>query len=304
MRDALKALAVFDPLGAGRPRGRAGSRSYLVLDVFTRTPLEGNALALVRDGRGLSTEEMQRIARELNLSETVFALPADGGGADARVRIFTPFSELPFAGHPVLGSAIALGAALSSTHVTLLTGAGEVPVELAPAADLVGEGRMRQPLPSWAPFERERELLAALGVERSQLPVEVYVNGPRHVYVMLESEDAVAALAPDLRALGALGEALFSCFAAAGARFKTRMFAPAVGVAEDPATGSAAGPLAVHACRHGLVPFGEEITISQGAEIGRPSLLRARAIGSADALEAVEVAGEAVIVADAALAPG
>jgi trans-2,3-dihydro-3-hydroxyanthranilate isomerase len=156
---------------------------------------------------------------------------------------------------------------------------------------------MRQPIPTWQPFEREPELLAALGVARSALPVDAYVNGPRHVYVALESEDAVAALSPDLRALGALGELGVSCVAGSGARWKSRMFAPGLGVAEDPATGSAAGPLAVHLARHARIAFGDEIEIRQGVEIGRPSLLRARAVGSAREIERVEVGGAAVIVA-------
>ena len=156
---------------------------------------------------------------------------------------------------------------------------------------------MSQPIPSWQPYEREAELLAALDVEGSGLPVEVYVNGPRHVYVELADEPAVAALAPDLHALGALGELGVSCFAGAGDSWKTRMFAPGLGVSEDPATGSAAGPLAVHLARHGRIEFGQEIAIRQGIEAGRPSLLQARAVGSADALERVEVGGSAVIVA-------
>jgi trans-2,3-dihydro-3-hydroxyanthranilate isomerase len=117
------------------------------------------------------------------------------------------------------------------------------------------------------------------------------------VYVVLDGEHAVAALSPDLRALGALGELNVSCAAGSGGSWKSRMFAPALGVPEDPATGSAAGPLAVHLARHGRIAFGQEIEIRQGAEIGRPSLLRARAVGSADAIERVEVGGSAVIVA-------
>ena len=140
-------------------------------------------------------------------------------------------------------------------------------------------------------------MLEALGIESSGLPVEVYCNGPSHVYVELSSPEAVAKLDPDITALGKLGELGFSCFAGARGRYKTRMFAPGLGVAEDPATGSAAGPLVVHLARHGRVGFGEEIEIEQGAEILRPSLLRARASGTAERLERVEVGGSAVIVA-------
>jgi trans-2,3-dihydro-3-hydroxyanthranilate isomerase len=156
---------------------------------------------------------------------------------------------------------------------------------------------MRQPIPTWGPYEHEAELLAALGVERSGLPVEAYVNGPTHLSVELADEDALVALAPDMRALNALGEIGVSCFAGSGGRWKTRVFAPGLGVAEDPATGSAAGPLAVHLARHGRIGFGEEIEIRQGAEVGRPSLLLARTVGSEDSIERVEVGGSAVIVA-------
>jgi len=158
-------------------------------------------------------------------------------------------------------------------------------------------GRMQQPIPTWRPYEREAELLAALGVRRSRLPVIAYKNGPLHVYVELESEAEVAALRPDLTALAGLAEVGANCFAGSGKRWKTRMFAPAHGVAEDPATGSAAGPLALHLARHGRIAFGDEIEIRQGVEIQRPSLLRARVMGSADRVERIEVAGAAVIVA-------
>jgi trans-2,3-dihydro-3-hydroxyanthranilate isomerase len=273
-----------------------GALAYVLLDVFTDTPLEGNQLAVFCDGRSLESGEMQRLAREMNLSETVFILPAEGEG-DARIRIFTPLAELPFAGHPTLGTAFAVGAALGRDSVVLETGVGPVPVEIRREGERVAFGRMRQAIPSWAPFEREPELLAALGIERSGLPVEAYENGPLHVYIELESEAAVAALRPDMGALAALGEIGANCFAGSGARWKTRMFAPADGVPEDPATGSAAGPLAVHLCRHGRVAFGEEIEIRQGEELGRPSILHARADGSAGRVERVEVAGAAVVVA-------
>jgi trans-2,3-dihydro-3-hydroxyanthranilate isomerase len=126
--------------------------------------------------------------------------------------------------------------------------------------------------------------------------VEAYANGPLHVYVELQDEGAVAELRPDMRALAGL-EACANCFAGRGKSWKTRMFAPAHGVSEDPATGSAAGPLAVHLARHGRIAFGEEIEIRQGVEIGRPSVLHARAAGSRERVERVEVGGSAVIVA-------
>jgi trans-2,3-dihydro-3-hydroxyanthranilate isomerase len=269
---------------------------YVVVDVFTDTPLEGNPAAVVTDARDIPAGRMQRIAREFNLSETVFVLPAENGG-DARVRIFTPSAELPFAGHPVLGTAVVLGEAADTQAITLETGAGAVPVELVRQNGRIVSGRMRQPVPVWEPYDMAGELLAALGLEPSGLPVEAYRNGPRHVYVELRSEQAVASLQPDMGALAKLPGIGVGCFAGAGSRWKSRNFAPALGVPEDPATGSAAGPLAVHLARHGKIPFGQEIEISQGAEIGRPSRLYARAAGTADRVDSVEVAGAAVIVA-------
>jgi trans-2,3-dihydro-3-hydroxyanthranilate isomerase len=247
------------------------------------------------DARGLGEDVMQRAARELNLSETVFFVPSDDA-ADIRVRIFTPLDELTFAGHPVLGSAFVLGETLGAAAVTLETGAGLVPVELKRNRGRITFGRMEQPVPVPEPYEEAGELLAALGVPRSGLPVEAYRNGPRHVYVELASEADVAGLWPDQRALAHLPIAV-STFAGRGPAWKTRMFAPFHGVPEDPATGSAAGPLAVHLARHGRISFGDEIEIRQGEEIGRPSRLYARAEGSADTVERVLVGGSAVIVA-------
>src|SRR5439155_22604083 len=136
-----------------------------------------------------------------------------------------------------------------------------------------------------------------LGVVRSELHSVVYDNSLPHAYVCLSSPEAVAALEPDMTWLAKLPVALgINCFAGSGRHWKTRMFAPAGGVPEDPATGSAAGPLAVHLARHGRIVFAEEIEIRQGAEVGRPSVLYARADGSAERIERVEVGGSAVIV--------
>jgi trans-2,3-dihydro-3-hydroxyanthranilate isomerase len=267
------------------------TREYVIADVFTDTPLEGNALAVFTDARGLDDSAMARIARETNLSETVFVLPPRERG-DAWIRIFTPGAELPFAGHPVLGTAFVLAGERDA--VALETGRGVIDVTLERAGGTVVFGRMDQPIPAIAPFERTEELLRALGVRASLLPVQSHVNGPHNVLVTLEDEAAVAALAPDMGALAALGALNVSCFAGAGERWKTRMFAPGIGVAEDPATGSAAGPIALHLARHGEIAYGEQIEITQGVEIGRPSRLYARVERSPDR---IEVGGAAVIVA-------
>jgi trans-2,3-dihydro-3-hydroxyanthranilate isomerase len=270
---------------------------YVVADVFTDTPLQGNQVAVFTDAHEIPEEQLQPIAREMNFSETVFVYKPEGEG-HARIRIFTPAMELPFAGHPILGTAFVLAGPLQLQSIRLETGSGVVPVRLERDELRLVFGRMEQPIPTVEAYESEEELLAALGVERSELPVELYDNGARHVYVSLGSEAAVAALRPDLSRLAELPGALgVNCFAGEGTRWKTRMFAPAGGVPEDPATGSAAGPLALHLARHGRIAFGDEIEISQGAEIGRPSTLFARVDGSAEAVERVEVGGSAVTVA-------
>jgi trans-2,3-dihydro-3-hydroxyanthranilate isomerase len=275
-------------------------RRYVIADVFTDTPLEGNPVAVFTDASGLSSEVMQRAARELNLSETVFVLRSEQ--AHLRVRIFTPAVELPFAGHPILGTAFVVGRAMGSPVVRLETGLGVVPVTLTRGeggADPV-YGEMEQPIPVFEAFEAEDALVAALGVGHDReglLPIQAYRNGPAHVYVELPDYAAVAALRPDIGALERLGVYGINCFAGSGERWKTRMFGPALGVAEDPATGSAAGPLAVHLARHGRIDYGSEIEIVQGVEIGRRSVLHARVDGAPDAIERVVVGGSAVIVA-------
>lgn len=257
---------------------------YYVLDVFTDTPLEGNQLGLFPEAESISPEQMQRIARELNVAETIFLLPAEQGGT-ARVRIFTPGTELPFAGHPVLGAAVFLGRARGLDQVSLETQRGLTPLELDGDS-----GWMVQPPFPHVPYDRVDELLAALGVEESLLPVETYENGPRHTFIRLPE---VASLKPNLTALNEHERVGAFCFAGEGTQWNARWFGPAIGIAEDPATGSAAGPLAVHLCRHGVVPWGTEIEIRQGVEMGRPSTLHARAHSE----DKAEVGGSAVVVA-------
>jgi trans-2,3-dihydro-3-hydroxyanthranilate isomerase len=272
------------------------SLRYVVVDVFTDRALSGNPLAVFTDARGLDSGAMQALALEIGFSETVFVLPAEGEGT-ARVRIFTPASELPFAGHPILGAAWVLAVPLQRAVVELEVGQRVVPVTIErDESGALVFGRMVQPVPTVEAYAGAEALLAALGVSASLLPVERYDNGPLHTFVVLESREAVAALDPDLVALRRLGVNP-SCVAGEGASWKSRMFAPALGVPEDPATGSAAGPLACHLCRHGLVEWGTEIEISQGDEIGRPSTLYARAEGGAEGIERVEVGGSAVVVA-------
>lgn len=267
---------------------------YVVVDAFARKPLEGNPVAVFFDADDLTTDLMQRIAKEMNLSEVTFVLSAQQG-ADARIRIFTPVNELPFAGHPLLGTAVALGEVLKKDSLRLETAMGVIPFEFydddPPAV------RMHQPVPTWQPYEHAEELLAALGIDSSTVPVEIYRNGPRHVFVGLPSVAALSALDPDHRALARFPDMAANCFAGSGTHWRTRMFSPAYGVVEDAATGSAAGPLAVHLARHGLAAYGQELEILQGADMGRPSYMFSIAHGSGEHVHEIRVGGHGVVVA-------
>jgi trans-2,3-dihydro-3-hydroxyanthranilate isomerase len=274
----------------------AGTFRFVVADVFTDVPLAGNQLAVFTDARAIPEETLQPLAKEIGFAETVFVYPPAQGG-HARIRIFTPATELPFAGHPTLGTAFILAGPLQLVEIALETGVGVIPVRLEREGARITFGWMTQRVPTVEPLDQPGRLLTALGVDESRLPIEVYDNGVQYAYVALASEDDVAAVEPDMAALKNLGVFGVSPFAGAGSRWKTRMFAPADGIPEDPATGSAAGPLACHLARHGLIAFGEEIEISQGAEIGRPSTLYARVDGSLERIERVDVGGSAVIVA-------
>ncbi len=275
---------------------------YVVADVFTDTPLTGNQLAVFTDAREIPESQLGPLAREMAFSESVFVYPPEGDG-HVRIRIFTPANEVPFAGHPVLGSAFVLAGPLQLGEILIETGVGTVAVALERERDRLVFGRMSQPTPTVEPFPAAVRLLHVLGVERSELPVEIYDNGMPQVFVALADEEAVARVTPDMGALAQLQHEEMAtiggvnCFAGSGRRWKTRMFSPADGVAEDPATGSAAGSLACHLARHGLIAFGDEVEISQGVELARPSTLYARVEGSAERIERVEVGGSAVVVA-------
>jgi trans-2,3-dihydro-3-hydroxyanthranilate isomerase len=264
---------------------------YVVCDVFTAEPLTGNQLAVFTDAREIPERRLQQLAREMNFSETVFVYPPEGEG-HVKLRIFTPTAEVPFAGHPCLGTAFVMATPLQLVDIVLETGSGLVPVRLEREGARIVFGRMSQPQPTIEEFDAAEELQETLGA-RSALPVELYDNGLRHVLVMLESAAEVAALAPSSQELAEYGPLAISCFAHEGPHWKTRMFAPGLGVPEDPATGSAAGPLALHLARHGRIAYGDEIEIVQGVEIARPSYLFARVEESGE----IEVGGSAVVVA-------
>jgi len=267
---------------------------YVIADVFTDTPLAGNQLAVFTDARDLDTQTMQALALEVGFSESVFVFSPESGG-HVKIRIFTPYFELPFAGHPTLGTAFVLGTPLQLEVITLETGSGNVSVALErDQSGRIAFGRMEQPVPTIEPFAASEALFEALGVAGSELPVELYDNGATHLFVALGSEKEVVALKPDIVAVADLGATGVSCFAGSGDLWKTRMFWRG---GEDAATGSAAGPLACHLARHGRIAWGEEITISQGVEIGRPSTLYARAEGGGGLIDRIEVGGQAVTVA-------
>lgn len=269
---------------------------YVVADVFTDTALEGNPVAVFLKADDIPAERMQRIAREMNLSETVFVLRPERDG-DVRVRIFTPVNELPFAGHPTMGTAFVLGELIAGEKIGMETQMGTIPFEFDRIDGKVHWARMRQPVPEWQPYPQADHLLEALGLKSSTLPVEVYRNGPRHVYVGLPDIPALSAVRPDLLMLAEHLDMAANCFAGSGSDWRMRMFSPAYGVAEDAATGSAAGPLAIHLGRYGLVPFGTRIEIQQGVEMGRTSKMYARVTGTPEQIGLVEVSGQAVVIA-------
>jgi trans-2,3-dihydro-3-hydroxyanthranilate isomerase len=265
---------------------------FVIADVFTEVPLAGNQVAVFTDAREIPEDRLQPLAREVNLSETVFVYTPNAEG-HVRIRIFTPTLELPFAGHPVLGTAFVLAQPLQLDEIRLETDSGVVPIRLEREGPRIAFGWMRQPPVTGEEYEGADELLALLGIEKSELPVELYRQGPGHVLIALDSPEAVAALRPDFGALKELSPYGTGCFARDGEVWKYRSFVPAHGIDEDPATGSAAGPLALHLARHGWIEFGEEIVIRQGVEIGRPSTLHAVARSP----EEIEVGGSAVVVA-------
>jgi len=270
------------------------SYRYVFADVFTDKPLTGNQLAVFTDARGLDDATMQALTREIGFSETVFVLPPEQGGT-ARIRIFNPATEMRFAGHPTLGTAFVLGAPLQRSIIELETLAGIVPVALErDESGAIVFGRMTQPVPRVEAVEDPDGVLASIGAGRSALPIELYDNGARHILVTLEDPSALERLTPDGEAIASLEITGVNAFARSEDGWRNRMF---WAHGEDPATGSAAGPIACHLARHGRIAWGEEIVIAQGVEMGRPSTLHARAEGGDGLIDAVEVGGAAVVVA-------
>jgi trans-2,3-dihydro-3-hydroxyanthranilate isomerase len=267
---------------------------FVVADVFTDTPLTGNQLAVFTDARGIDDATMQALALEIGFSETVFVLPPEQGGT-ARIRIFNPRAEMPFAGHPTLGTAFVLGAPLQRGMIELETGVGIVAVALErDESGALVFGRMAQPVPRIEAVDDPDAVLAAVGVARATLPVELYDNGARQIVVVVGDVGELGSVRGDGEAIAALRVTGVNVVARAGAGWRSRMLWEH---GEDPATGSAAGPIACHLARHGQIAWGQEVVIAQGVEMGRPSTLHARADGGDGLIDAVEVGGAAVLVA-------
>ncbi len=291
---------------------------FVQYDVFTSVPFGGNQLAVFTDASALSGAEMQTIAREMNYSESTFILPATDPKAAWRVRIFTPGTELPFAGHPVVGTTFALAAEgmlpANETPAYLQLGVGTLPVDLLYEEQRLSFVWMHQPVPEFSPWQGDRaRLAAALGLSEddllADLPIERASLGVVHMYVPVRSLDAVNRAHPTADLIDAVGKAdplgvnVFTLERPqSGNDIHVRMFAPSMGITEDPATGSAAGPLGVYLLRHGHIHPDEtgvaQVRVEQGVEMGRPSLLSVAIAGTPESVQNVRVGGEAVLVAE------
>jgi trans-2,3-dihydro-3-hydroxyanthranilate isomerase len=279
---------------------------YVVVDVFTARPLQGNPLAVFTDARGLSDPELQAVARETNLSETTFVFPdpAAPPGAPARARIFTVSEELPFAGHPTLGTATVLRGASGARRVTLALQVGEVPVDFEDGPD-GAFGEMRQRDPELGRIHERDAVAAATGLSVDDLdpalPIQTVSTGLPFTIVPVRTLAALRALRLDGRAAAYLERSdgrffYFVCQETVdpAARLHARMIFYG---GEDPATGSAAGCCAAWMVAHGVARPDERVLIEQGIEARRPSRLFVRAGRAGDALRDVRVGGHAVEIA-------
>jgi trans-2,3-dihydro-3-hydroxyanthranilate isomerase len=300
--------------------GRRAVKFYQA-DVFTSTVFGGNPVAVVPEAAGLTDGEMQKIAREMNLSETVFVLPVSAPGADVRLRFFTPLQEIVFAGHPVLGAFYILahiGVIRLIEPVTRLhqeTHVGVFPVELFVHDGCIRNIFMEQPKPEFLgviePLRDLFEVAKAVGVPKTKitgtgLPVEIVSTGFPVIVVPVRTLTAVSAASPNIVLINgvceqhkAQGIMLFSTVTVEEeSTVHTRMFASPVGVVEDPATGSATGALGAYLVKHGVVDVGPttEIICEQGYEIDRPSRLMVHVHSDEDEIQSVHVGGQAVVV--------
>ena len=291
--------------------------SFLQYDVFTDEALAGNQLAVFLDGRGLSTERMQAIAREMNFSESTFILPPEAAGTDVRMRIFTPSNELPMAGHPTVGSTFALahtGAIRTGlSRFVFGLGVGPVPVDLEWDGTRLRFAWMTQLKPVFGPAIDAREAVAAaIGLGAADLapdlPIQQVTTGLPFLFVPLRSRDAVDRASCDVSAFRRLkssngidvGIFLFAVLPPGSSETAySRMFAPGFGMVEDPATGSASGALGCYLVRHGLVTgdASRRMVSLQGVAMGRPSRIHIAIDSRGDEIVSVKVGGSSVLVA-------
>jgi trans-2,3-dihydro-3-hydroxyanthranilate isomerase len=297
---------------------------YLHYDVFTDRKFEGNQLAVFHDARGLSKEQMQAITREMNFSECTFILPAESAGTDVRMRIFTPGTELPMAGHPTIGSTFALAelGVIKPGRESFVFGLGVGPtkVELTWEGDRLSFAWMDQSLPDVRqPVTPRPDIIRAVGldpaaVDQTGLPVEEISCGNPFTIVPVRTRKAVDAAEPDMAAMRRIRSAFPSNHVGvfffssepvdADVIAYSRMFAPGAGVAEDPATGSATGPLACYLVRHGLADRAQmrDMVSLQGVAMGRPSRLHMRiAQDGSGAITRVQVGGKSVRVGEGSI---
>jgi len=295
-------------------------------DVFTDVPFGGNPVAVVPDAAGLNDQELQQIAREMNLSETVFVFPPSDPAASIKIRIFTPTQEIPFAGHPILGAFFVLaklGRFMLREPVTRLLhecNIGLFPVELHVRKREIHRVVMSQPKPQFLgtvePVKDLFEVANALGLSKSlitgtKFPVEVVSTGLPVMIVPVRTLTAVRSIVPNVTAINELcarygtnGIMVFTTMTVEElSTVHTRMFAPPIGVTEDPATGSASGALGAYLVQNGVVSVGPttEIVAEQGYEVERPSRILIQVESDDDAIQEVKVGGQAVMVLEGAL---
>lgn len=288
------------------------SYRYRVVDVFTDRPLEGNALAVFPEASGIDDATMQRIAKELNLSETTFVFPTDRSDCAVSVRIFTPTRELPFAGHPTIGTAFVLMdeglADHNSGHIVLEEKIGPVQIRIDDSLPPLIWLRT-PPINEGATFDRDA-CAQALGLDESDLlptTPQLLSAGNPTLFVGLKNKDAVDRAWLDSYASAVLGEGLRESmcvfvFSQTAERAYSRMFAPDYGIPEDPATGSSTGPLALFMMRHGLVSSadGTRFVSEQGCKMGRRSILHVHVFGELG-VEGIDVGGHVTPIADATM---
>jgi trans-2,3-dihydro-3-hydroxyanthranilate isomerase len=297
---------------------------YLHLDVFTDRPFEGNQLAVFPEPAGLSTDDMQRITKEMSFSECTFIFPPEAPGTGVRMRIVTPAEELPMAGHPTIGSTYALVhervIAPRAAEFVFGLGVGPTPVTLDWRGDALDFVWMTQQLPSFQGRIADRPAFArAIGVSDAELPddlpVEIISCGVPFLIAPIASRAAVDRLSIDRRgyreaciASGVKEVPLFAfttdrAGATGDEAVYSRMLAPQFGVAEDPATGSASGPLGCYLATYGLIPqsaLAHHVSL-QGALMGRPSRLHISIDQDGRRITRVRVGGRSVIVGEGRL---